>query len=156
MAINGIDITYRQVSEGSSGGGIQRSNSKTSINNVFGKGAKSQIPSIMQTSTSSKMALGLKMGAVATVAKIGLDVVAKGVEILTQVYVAKTGEVMKANNLRAEMRALTDFKGVMKQALWQNGYLRNLELARENQALQNERDLSGKIILQKQYQKSLL
>lgn len=158
MAINGIEITYRQVSEGSSGNGVDgRSNQKTSVINQFSKGnATSNSLGILKKTTGFKVSNALKAGAIGIAINEGVKFVTKVADIGLQIYGAKTGEMMKIHNIKADLQVAGNFGGMMKKALWDNGYLRNLELARENQALQNERDLSGKIILQKQYQKSLL
>lgn len=161
MGMNSIEVTYRQVSNGSSGngfsgGGVERSSNKTGTFHFFSKNTISKLPGVKVHSTGLKIGGALKFGAVGVAISQTMNLVDKVAQPVLQVYSAKTGETMKANNIRSTLQIIRNPIGMFKRAIWDNGYIRNLELARENQALQNERDLSGKIILQKQYQKSLL
>lgn len=69
---------------------------------------------------------------------------------------ASTGETMLYHNKRQTMEALMNPRKFIEQAVWQEGILRNLEIARQNTALNYERQLTGNLYYSKLTQHNTL
>lgn len=79
-----------------------------------------------------------------------------GVNLVATIQSAKTGETMRANNLKKEASAVVNPIGYIKSGIWENGVLRNMELARENQSLEYRRQLTGDLIYSKNTQNTIV
>lgn len=82
--------------------------------------------------------------------------VAKGVGLVLNYQVASTGETMRYHNSKQALNILTNPTGFIKSAIWENGILKNLEIARQNTALDYERQLTGNLYYAKQTQHNMI
>jgi len=167
MANHSIDVRYtQQTSNGGNNNSIVRSGKSTSALNQFtkksatSKGLGGNIVKGIRTLRTAKIttALGSFGGATAPIA-IAQEIVRSAkmiVDIYANVQTARTGEKMKYRNMKQAMNVIADPVNFVKSALWENGYLRNLELTRENTMLEYNRQLTGDLIYSKNTQHNIL
>ena len=84
--------------------------------------------------------------ATATVAGIGV-----GINIYSSIGNAKTGETMKYHNLKQGYNLFAKPFSYAKKAVWDYGYLAPMRIARQNETLNYDRQLTGNLILSKNY-----
>lgn len=162
MASHSIDVRYNAQGGGRDNNSVVRSGKKTSALSQFGGKSSSSsglggniVKGIRTIRTANISAtLGAFGGAVAPIA-IAQEVVRTiktVVDVYASVQTAKTGEKMKYRNMKQGMNIVSNPMNFMKNAIWENGYLRNLEIARENVMLEYNRQLTGDLIYSKNTQ----
>lgn len=88
--------------------------------------------------------------AMATI-KTSASVAQSGVNIYASYQEAKTGEKIKYDNMRAIANYIVNPMSYVKQSIWDYGVIRNMELKRENETLNYQRQLTGNVIYAKNY-----
>lgn len=92
-------------------------------------------------------------GAVVAMASIKLTgaMVQTGINIYASYQEAKSGEKIKYDNMRAVTNYIFHPMSFVKQSIWDYGVIRNMELKRENETLNYQRQLTGNVIYAKNY-----
>jgi len=99
-------------------------------------------------------AAGMFGGGVGIAIAIGQEVAnaaKQGANLYANVMSAKTGEMMRYSNFKNKVNMVTNPFGVAKQAIWDYGVLESMKIARQNETLNYDRQLTGNLILAKNY-----
>lgn len=76
--------------------------------------------------------------------------------IVLDYQVAASGETMRHHNSKQGMNLMTNPFGYVKSAIWENGILKNLEIARQNTVLDYNRQLTGNLYYMKRTQHNMI
>lgn len=79
----------------------------------------------------------------------------RGVNIYSSFMEAKTGEIMRYNNLRAKVSAYVHPIDYLKRGVWDYGVIQQMKINRQNEELNYNRELTGNIIYSKSYNKGI-
>ncbi len=165
MANHTITVINQNAGSGGSGGGggstskIVKTGSTTSItkqldaksNNKFNimkslKIAKNLDVGQALSSTGSGMA-----GAVATAVMVA-KTTQQVVDVYSTYMTAKSGETMKYHNLKQTYKMFTSPISYIKSAVWDYGIIAPMEISRQNESLNYQRQITGNIIHSKSFQ----
>ena len=166
MANHSIALTFQKIKDSQNENSVHRTYKKTSAVEQFTKKSSSSnglggnvvkgIRTVRTFNTTASLgAFGGATSAIA-IAQEATRVASTGIDIYTQIQTAKTGEVMKYRNMQKAKSALLNPVGFIKDMYWSNGYIRNMELARENIKLEYDRQLTGDLIYSRNTQNTLV
>jgi len=166
MANHSVAVTFQKLNENQNGNSVQRTFKKTNAVEQFTKKSSSSsglggnivkgIRNIRSFNVSATLgSFGGSMPAIA-IAQEATRIASKGVDIYTQIQTAKTGEVMKYRNIQKAKSALLNPVGFMVDMYWSNGYIKNMEISRENIKLNYDRKLTGDLIYSQNTQHTLV
>ena len=162
MANNSIEIRVTRYGNQDNGNQVIRDGRPTSATTQFGKKSSTSsglggnvVKGIRTLRTFNVTStLGAFGGASAPIA-VAQELVRTAktvVDIYASVQTAKTGEKMKYHNMKQTMNIIANPIGFMKSAIWEQGYLRNMEVSRENIMLEYNKQLTGNLIYSKNTQ----
>lgn len=166
MANHSIDVRLTQQGNGGQNENLVRSGKKTSALSQFtnksatSRGLGGNVVKGIRTIRTFNVTSTLGAFGGATIPTAIAQEIVRGakrvVDIYASVQIAKTGEKMQWRNNKQLMNVVANPIGFMKSAVWENGYLRNLEIARENVMLEYNRQLTGDLIYSKNTQHNIL
>ena len=160
MANHTITVISQNNGSGNQDGrssNIQRIPKATSVKSNFEKrSSKQNIINGMRINKSSlKKAVSATAGIAPALAIVGM--VAKASEasysIYSSVMMSKTGEKMKYHNINQGYSMATNPISYFKKSIWNYGILKPMEIARQNEILDYDRQLTGNVILSGSQQK---
>ena len=158
MASWKVEYIYRTKNDNDGSNSISKQGKKTSATEIYekkGKGSSGLKGNLSNTTKITNFKTGSTIGAVggAVVATLIATITAKNISkvgnFIIDINTAKTGETMRANNQRQTLNAMLNPLNLAKKAFWEEGYLRNLQIARQNASLEYERQLTGNLIYSK-------
>lgn len=145
-------ITVINKSGGNGNGGGTRAKGKTNfedgINKTFSKRAINGIQTAKGVSTLSI----LKKVAPAF---LTLEMVKTGINLTTNILEAKTGNTMRYSNIRSAVSLISNPLSMGKTLIWDYGIIQPMVLARQNENLNYDRQLTGNIIYSGNKQKGV-
>ena len=168
MANHSVEIRY--INKGSQGGRsgneVERQGKRTSATHQFQKksstasGLAGNVVKGIRTvrtfeTTATLGAFGGKTSVIAIAQEVARTA-KQGIDVIATIQSAKTGERMKYHNIKQGASAFFDPIGFVKSMVWENGILRNMELARENIMLEYDRQLTGDLIYSKNTQNTII
>lgn len=168
MANHSVEIRY--INKGSQGGRsgneVERQGKRTSATHQFQK--KSSTASGLAGNIVKGIRTVRTFGTTATLGSFGgktpvisiAQELTRGVKQVIDVHVslqsAKTGERMKYHNFKQGASAVLNPTNFLQNMVWENGILRNMEVARENITLEYDRQLTGDLIYSKNTQNTII
>lgn len=167
MANNTVEVRFSKVvSNGENGNQIIKQGKTTSSLTQFSNksqgasGLAGNIVKGIRTIRTFNVTSTLGSFGGATPAVAIAQEITRGVKQAVGLYIdyqtASTGETMKYHNMRQTMNAITNPGQFIKKAIWEEGVLRNLEIARQNTALDYERQLTGNLYYAKLTQHNMI
>lgn len=168
MANHSVEIRY--INKGSQGGRsgneVERQGKRTSATHQFQKksstasGLAGNIVKGIRTvrtfgTTATLGSFGGKTPVIAVAQELA-RVTKQGINVYASLQSAKTGERMKYHNMKQGASAFFNPIGFVKNMVWENGILRNMEVARENIMLEYDRQLTGDLIYSKNTQNTII
>ncbi len=154
MANNTVEVIYRKLSE--SGGHEDKESKITSVSNMFNKKIAPKAPVGSGNKLGMKLMSGAKKLAPLMLAKAVLKTAEKGVNIYSTVMMAKSGDTIQYENLNKKMSLIANPGAFAKKAVWEYGILEPMKVARENEKLEYNRQLTGSLIYSKRNQSNTL
>lgn len=145
-------ITVVTKGGGGGGGGGTKAKGKTNfeegINKTFSKRAVNGIQTAKGIST---------MGMIKKIAPafLTLEVAKTAINMTTNILEAKTGNTMKYNNIRSAVSLITNPLSFGKALIWDYAIVQPMIIARQNEALNYDRQLTGNVIYSGNKQKGV-
>ncbi len=168
MANHTITIVNRMGGGGAGGGdgtarqsNVSKTNSATSIKKKLEdkNSKKSGILKAIKIGRNLNVgsAVGLMGGgagmAVAVAQEMG-STLRQGTDLYANYMTSRTGETMRYHNLKQRVNVLTKPVSFAKQAIWDYGVVAPMEIARQNENLNYQRQLTGNMVFSKTFQNS--
>lgn len=158
MASWKVEYIYRVQNDGGSSNSVVKSGKVTSATRIYEKkgssssGLKGSLAKFIKVKNFINHPLVGAVGGPIVVTMIAgwtAKQVSKVANFNIDINQAKTGETMKANNQRQFYNVMSNPANFVKKSIWEEGYLRDLQIARQNASLEYERQLTGNLIYSK-------
>lgn len=149
MANHTITVVTKGCGGGdNNNGGSGKNNIKNKIDKI---GNKSKVNGVVLFKNL------MRMNPIAMIPSLSLamEVAQRSVNMTTNILEAKTGNTMRYSNIRATASILTNPVGALKTAIWDYGIIKPMEIARQNEALNYDRQLTGNVIYSGNKQKGV-
>lgn len=153
---NTITVINRNEGNDNNSSTYKRSNSKVSAHKTFAtknfssNGLGGNIFKNIKTATKFNAIAELSRSVPAIAIAVGSSKATY--KIYKTIDVAKSGEAMKWRNLDQNISALVRPINYFKTAIYNEGYLRNLQLSRQNEMLEYNKKLTGSLVYSQLYQ----
>lgn len=166
MANNTIEVRYVSQNKLENGNQIQKQNKNTSSLKQFsnkssgasglGGNVVKGIKTVRTFNVTSTLGTFGGSGPAIAVAQEVVRVAKKGIGLYLDYQVASSGEKMIHHNAKQSLNLMSNPFGFVKNAIWENGILKNLEIARQNASLDYERQLTGNVYYMKRTQHNMI
>ena len=151
MANHTITVINKSGGSGNGGGGTKPSGKTNQKDKMEKIGDKKKVNGVRLFRNIIRM----NPIAMLPTLQLSMEVANQGVNMVTNILEAKTGNTMTYNNIRAKSSILTNPVGAIKTAVWDYGIIKPMQLARQNETLNYDRQLTGNVIYSGNKQKGV-
>lgn len=138
--------TITVVTKGGGGGG-----GKNNIKDKIDKGNKNKINGVRLIRNIMKANPITMIPALA----LTMEISKTAINMTSNIFEAKTGNTMRYSNIRATASMITNPFGALKTAIWDYGIIKPMQIARQNETLNYDRQLTGNVIYSGNKQKGV-